>query len=177
MLLYQRILFAVASCRLVLISQISDRAADPRATTANVDRKLFLFYYDVAACYLIFYLITGCISNFFFPAPTITLSSGAAHGLPALAGLFLLAPAEVKAHAAALTQVADMLGHLGHGRRLTVHAACLPTGHLHTVCPQRGQCCHLGPTMDHCSADSERVNVYHLNPPLTRWRRFDPLWK
>lgn len=34
-----------------------------------------------------------------------------------------------------------------------------------------------GPTMDHCSADSERVNVYHLNPPLTRWRRFDPLWK
>ena len=76
---------------------------------------------------------------------TITMSSGAVMLLPALAGLFLLALAEVKAHAAALTQVADMLGHLGHGRRLTVHAACLPTGHLHIVCPQWGQCCHLGP--------------------------------
>ena len=73
------------------------------------------------------------------------MSSSAVMLLPALAGLFLLALAEVKAHAAALTQVADMLGHLGHGRRLTVHAACLPTGHLHIVCPQWGQCCHLGP--------------------------------
>lgn len=80
-----------------------------------------------------------------FLVSTITMSSSAVMLLPALAGLFLLALAEVKAHAAALTQVADMLGHLGHGRRLTVHAACLPTGHLHIVCPQRGQCCHLGP--------------------------------
>lgn len=64
---------------------------------------------------------------------------------PALAILFLVAVTEVRVHAAALTQVADMLGHLGHGRQLTVHAACLPTGHLHTVCPRCGQCCHLGP--------------------------------
>lgn len=90
---------------------------------------------------------TGKRKSFFpvFLVPTLTMSSSAVMPLPALAGLFLLALAEVKAHAAALTQVADMLGHLGHGRRLTVHAACLPTGHLHIVCPQWGQCCHLGP--------------------------------
>lgn len=81
--------------------------------------------------------------------------------LPELVSLFLLALT------AALTQVADMLGHPGHGRRLTVHAACLPTGHLHTVCPRRASAV-IWPTMDQCSADSQRVNVYHLNPPLTR---------
>lgn len=81
----------------------------------------------------------------FLRVPTIAVSSSAVMLLPGLAGLFLLARAGVRAHAAALTQVADMLGHLGHGRRLTVHAACLPTGHLHTVCPQWGQRCHLGP--------------------------------
>lgn len=65
----------------------------------------------------------------------------------ASAGRFVSASSrkKVTAHAAALTQVADMFGHLGHGRQLTVHAACLPTGHLHTVCPRWGQRCHLGP--------------------------------
>lgn len=63
---------------------------------------------------------------------------------PALAILLLVSLTEVRVHAA-LTQVADMLGHPGPGRQLTVHAARLPTGHLHTVCPRWGQCCHLGP--------------------------------
>lgn len=73
--------------------------------------------------------------------------------------------------AAAPTQVADMLGH----RRAwqAVDSPCSLSAHRtspHSVSTPRGPAAVISgpPTMDQCSADSVRVNVYHLNPPLTR---------